>query len=280
MLCACLFAVGLGSVSVMGGAGCNGEAISCPAGQVACGSVCVASGTVCPGDGQPDQAVAEDPSLAALTTTVGQLSPAFSSSVTTYTLMLPAWAGAFQVQATPADSRATLTLNGGALTAGALSMPVAAAQNPTPIDITVRAPGGTTRSYTVVVMRSPSVYVKASNTGAGDLFGSVVALSGDTLAVGAPAEDSNATGVGGDASNNGATNSGAVFVFLRSSGVWTQQAYIKASNTGGNDQFGTSVAFSGSTLVAGGLQEDSNAIGIGGSQTDNSAQDSGAVYVY
>ncbi|MEX1363042.1 MAG: FG-GAP repeat protein, partial [Nannocystaceae bacterium] len=43
-------------------------------------------------------------------------------------------------------------------------------------------------------------YVKASNTGASDLFGWSVALSGDgsTLAVGAYQEDSNATGIGGN----------------------------------------------------------------------------------
>jgi hypothetical protein len=42
-------------------------------------------------------------------------------------------------------------------------------------------------------------YVKASNTGGGDLFGGSVAVSGDgnTLTVGAYSEDSNATGIGG-----------------------------------------------------------------------------------
>ena len=47
-------------------------------------------------------------------------------------------------------------------------------------------------------------YLKASNTGANDRFGYSVALSGDTLAVGAFLEDGNATGVNGDQADNGA----------------------------------------------------------------------------
>src|SRR5262249_16064619 len=45
-------------------------------------------------------------------------------------------------------------------------------------------------------------YLKASNTGAEDNFGFNLALDGDTLVVGAPFEDSNATGVNGDQTNN------------------------------------------------------------------------------
>ena len=118
-------------------------------------------------------------------------------------------------------------------------------------------------------------YLKASNTDANDLLGYSVALSGDTLVVGAPQESSNATGVNGNQANNSAANSGAVYVFTRSGDVWTQQAYLKASNTDANDQFGVSVAISGDTLAVGAQFEDSN-----GSQADNSAQDSGAVYVF
>ena len=58
-------------------------------------------------------------------------------------------------------------------------------------------------------------YVKASNTDGGDLFGWSVALSanGDTLAVGARWEDSNATGVGGNPNDNSARNAGAVYLY-------------------------------------------------------------------
>jgi hypothetical protein len=57
--------------------------------------------------------------------------------------------------------------------------------------------------------------VKAPNTGSFDHFGKSVALSADgsALAVGAPDEDSAATGIGGDPTNNAAPDSGAVYVF-------------------------------------------------------------------
>jgi HJR/Mrr/RecB family endonuclease len=127
-------------------------------------------------------------------------------------------------------------------------------------------------------------YIKASNAGASDTFGIGLALSSDgsTLAVGAHQEASSATGVGGDQANNSALYSGAVYVFARSSTTWTQQAYVKASNTDANDIFGYSVALStnGSALAVAALDEGSGATGIGGNQADNSAAKSGAVYMF
>jgi ABC-type Fe2+-enterobactin transport system substrate-binding protein len=123
-------------------------------------------------------------------------------------------------------------------------------------------------------------YVKASNTGAGDVFGASVALSGDTLAVGAPGEASAATGVNGNQADNTAFRAGAVYVFVRTGTTWTQQAYVKASNTGASDSFGTSVALSGDTLAVGATGEDSAATGVNGNQADNAAPDAGAIYVF
>ena len=59
-------------------------------------------------------------------------------------------------------------------------------------------------------------------------------------------------------------------------------AYLKASNTGASDRFGYAVALSadGSTLAVGAYGEDSNAMGAGGDQANDSATDAGAVYVY
>jgi hypothetical protein len=127
---------------------------------------------------------------------------------------------------------------------------------------------------------SQQAYLKASNTGVGDRFGSSVAISAEALIVGAHLEASNATGVDGDETNNLANNSGAAYVFTRTAGVWSQQAYLKASNPEANDWFGWSVAISGDTLVVGAPQEDSNATGIGGIETDNSLACSGAAYVF
>jgi hypothetical protein len=123
-------------------------------------------------------------------------------------------------------------------------------------------------------------YLKASNTGAGDEFGFTVAVSGDTVVVGAFVEASSATGVGGNQTDNSLAHSGAAYVFTRSGAAWTQQAYLKASNTGANDVFGYSVAVSGNTVVVGALGEASNASGVGGAQTDNSSTQSGAAYIF
>ncbi|MBN8459768.1 MAG: hypothetical protein J0M04_18210 [Verrucomicrobia bacterium] len=121
-------------------------------------------------------------------------------------------------------------------------------------------------------------YLKASNTGRGDSFGNSVAISGDTVVVGASDESSSTTGVN-STPNDSALNSGAAYVFVRSGGVWTQQAYLKASNTGEGDFFGSSVAVSGNTVVAGAPYEDSGTTGVN-STPDEIAGASGAAYVY
>jgi PKD repeat protein len=124
------------------------------------------------------------------------------------------------------------------------------------------------------------LYVKSSNTEMFDLFGTSVALDGDTLVVGAPAEDSGATGANGDQGDNSISRSGAVYVFVRSGTGWVQQAYLKASNPGQDDYFGASVAISGETLVVSAYLEDSLAKGVNGDQLDNSANGAGAAYVF
>ena len=131
---------------------------------------------------------------------------------------------------------------------------------------------------------SQQAYVKASNTDAGDFFGSSVGLSadGNTLVAGAPGESSSATGVNGNQADNSTSGAGAVYVFTRSSITWSQQAYVKASNTGIDDQFGHSTALSGdgNTLAVGAWGESSLAVGINGDETDNSRPFSGATYVF
>ncbi len=123
-------------------------------------------------------------------------------------------------------------------------------------------------------------YLKAGNTGASDWFGQSVAVSGNTVVVGAYAEDSNSTGVNGNSANNSTYNGGAAYVFTRNGSTWTQQAYLKASNTGGGDQFGISVAVWGDTVVIGANCESSNATGVNGNQTNNFASLAGAAYVF
>ncbi len=127
---------------------------------------------------------------------------------------------------------------------------------------------------------SQQAYLKASNTGGDDEFGRIVAVDGDTVVVGAYREDSNATGVNGDQANNSAIQAGAAYVFTRTGGVWSQQAYLKASNTDGGDRFGWAVAVSGDTVVVGANFEDSNATGVNGDQTNNSTSFWGGLCLY
>ena len=135
---------------------------------------------------------------------------------------------------------------------------------------------------------SQESYLEASNTGAGDQFGTSVALSdnGNTLAVGAIGEDSNAknTDTTPNQSDNSASSAGAVYVFTRTGTSWSQESYLKASNTDEADEFGVRVALAsdGNTLAVSAIGEDSNAKNTDTTldQEDDSAINAGAVYVF
>ncbi len=90
----------------------------------------------------------------------------------------------------------------------------------------------------------------------GDAFGQSIALSGDTLVIGAPHD-----GDQGD-------DSGSVYVFTWSGTVWKQQAKLTAADGAQGDVFGISVALSGDTIV------------VGADLNDEKALNAGAVYVY
>jgi hypothetical protein len=131
---------------------------------------------------------------------------------------------------------------------------------------------------------SQQAYLKSSNSQAFDLFGGALALSsdGNSLVVGAINDDSSGAGVGGDQFLTDAKQSGAAYLFARTSGAWAQSSYLKAPNPNTDDVFGTSLAINadGSSLVVGAIGEDSNAIDVSGSRTDNSLSNAGAAYLY
>ena len=83
-----------------------------------------------------------------------------------------------------------------------------------------------------------------SDSESGDFFGSSVSISGDTAVIGAYGDDDN-----GD-------NSGSAYVFVRSGGIWTQQAKLTASDGGLNSYFGASVSVSGDTALIGAWGDD------------------------
>ena len=144
---------------------------------------------------------------------------------------------------------------------------------------------------------SQQAYIKASNTGRapvpgdaedwgdGDQFGYSIALSADgsILAVGAMAEDSRASGIDNTQfeSDDSAASAGAVYLFSRSGGAWSQQAYIKGSNTDAGDLFGYTVGLSddGNTLAVGAYDEDGSGRSVN-PIPDNRRNGTGAAYVF
>lgn len=135
---------------------------------------------------------------------------------------------------------------------------------------------------------SLQAYLKAPNIQNMSGFGYSLAISGDTIVVGAPTEKSTTTAVinGDDLSgtNNSGGNNGAVYVFHRTGSTWSHQAYLKAPNNSDGDQFGYSVAISGDTIAVGSYNECSTTTeiidGSDLSETNNAGRYNGAVYVF
>lgn len=95
-----------------------------------------------------------------------------------------------------------------------------------------------------------------SDSATGDAFGRSVAISGDTVVVGAPYQ-----AIGSHKSQ------GAAYVFVRSGGVWTQQQEL-TENGAALDYFGSSVSVDGNTAL------------IGAAGKSNLAVYQGAAYVF
>jgi hypothetical protein len=97
----------------------------------------------------------------------------------------------------------------------------------------------------------------ASDGATADKFGYSVAISENTIVVGAFNDDSPLS------------NAGSAYVFVRSGSVWTQQQKLTGSDSTADDQFGSSVAVAGDVAVVGSNHADLP-----------SNSESGAVYVY
>jgi hypothetical protein len=96
-----------------------------------------------------------------------------------------------------------------------------------------------------------------SDGAAGDWFGWVVSLDGDTALIGAPQDDDNGT------------DSGSAYVFTRTGTTWTQQQKLKASDGAAGDRFSDyAVALDGNTAL------------IGADYDDDNGTDSGSAYVF
>ena len=92
----------------------------------------------------------------------------------------------------------------------------------------------------------------ATDPDTGDYFGWPVAVSGDTVVIGAYGEDT------------GGYNAGAAYVYERDgSGTWSQGTKLTASDTEIEDYFGVSVAISEDIAVVGAFKEDAGGIEAG-----------------
>ncbi|MGI8788500.1 MAG: FG-GAP-like repeat-containing protein [Pyrinomonadaceae bacterium] len=79
----------------------------------------------------------------------------------------------------------------------------------------------------------------ANDGAAADRFGYSVAISENTIVVGAYTDDSPLS------------NAGSAYVFVRSGTIWTFQQKLTGSDSTADDQFGSSVAVSGESVVVG-----------------------------
>jgi hypothetical protein len=93
--------------------------------------------------------------------------------------------------------------------------------------------------------------IQASDAAENDRFGVSVGIDGDTIVVGAHYEDDTDS------------NAGSIYVFTRSGSTWTQQQKIQPSDIAAADEFGTAVAISGDTVIAGSIWDDDTNSGSG-----------------
>ena len=91
----------------------------------------------------------------------------------------------------------------------------------------------------------------ANDGAANDLFGFAVALDGDTAVVGAWLDD------------DAGTSSGSAYVFVRTGGLWSQQAKLLSTDLADRDNFGEVVAISGDTIVCGARHDDDDGLSSG-----------------
>ena len=81
--------------------------------------------------------------------------------------------------------------------------------------------------------------VPNDGSGSSDYFGRAVAVVGNTVVIGVPRDDDNGE------------DSGSAYVFGFDGSIWIQQQKILPSDGAAGDEFGTSVALEGDTLVIG-----------------------------
>lgn len=192
------------------------------------------------------------PVLVELSALDATLMPEFASAAHAYRLRLPIFHGQLVLQPKAAEG-VQIEINGVELAPGAPWRSDVLSFGENAFAVTLNARNGRSTRYEVIAERAGAeeAFIKAMYPETNDTFGYSVALSGDTLAVGATSEDSAIAGVNGDQTNNAAAESGAVYVFVREGASWRQQAYLKSSKPEEGNYFGGAVALDGDTLLVG-----------------------------
>lgn len=117
---------------------------------------------------------------------------------------------------------------------------------------------GSVKGVAYIFTRSGTTWTErqsvTKNDGSGDRFtASAISQDGTTIAFGAERADSSAVGIdpSGDGSDGSSSNTGEVFIYVRSGNTWSQQAYIKPSQVNASDGFTASTLSSdGDILIA------------------------------
>ncbi len=122
--------------------------------------------------------------------------------------------------------------------------------------------GSTDTGSAYVFTRSGSTWTEqqklvASDAAASDFFGYSVAVSGDTVVVGAFQDD----GAAG-------SDQGSAYVFTRSGSTWSEQQKLTATDAGAGDEFGNSVDLDGDVVI------------VGAPGNDGDGTDRGAAYLF
>lgn len=95
----------------------------------------------------------DNPSLASLTASAGSLNPTFSATRTAFNLTVPDSVGQISVTPTAAAATSRVLVSGQEVVSGSLSAPITLNDGVTAIPVTVTAQSGTTRTYTIAVVR-------------------------------------------------------------------------------------------------------------------------------
>lgn len=220
-----------------------------------------------PADDTPTVGDSNDSTDATLETLVldsGTLIPVFQSEQLEYSVDISALKSSVKVTPGQANPNAHIQVNGVNLTADQPSSVIALTGNTTVITVVVTAADGSTqKTYTINAQHlaggafAQTAYLKATRPSAGAGFGGGVAVSGDTLAIGAPEE-----------SFRGLSQAGAVYLFKRTGGKWQFSLRLQAPDPVSKQLFGQSLALKGDTLA------------IGSSGDSSELTLSGSVFVY